>query len=60
MLSLVKTIKLKTHLKLLRFALIIIQQVDGESAPLRRTGMKMSIFHMQISRRDRLRTQSIK
>lgn len=47
------------HLKLLRLALVIVQEVDGERAPLRRTRVEIAVLHVKIARADCLRSQSI-
>lgn len=47
------------HVELLTLALIVVQQVDGERAPLRRAGVEIAFLHVQVPRADRLRPEPV-
>lgn len=49
----------QTYGKLLRLALVIVQEVNRERAPLRGAGMKVAVFDVKVARGDSLRPESI-
>lgn len=42
------------HVELLTLALVVVQQVDCERAPLRRAGVEIAFLHVQVPRANRL------